>query len=160
VVVGGHAHVLQGHEPWLRGHIFYGMGNFLFWPPEAPQTSSGPWPRYVREVGVACCRVTNDEVSDVAVRHLIQEGLGLKWDETSRRKRKERKLSRHLLLSDRSFVMARRAEAFKVFQLFSRFHAMRQAGGFGSWFITRFSRVLRSAMRCSGIKFRPIGTKQ
>ena len=160
VVVGGHAHVLQGHEPWLHGHIFHGMGNFLFWPPEAPLTYSGPWPRYVREVGVACCRLTDGGVSDVAVRHLIQDGLALRWDETGRRKRKDVKLSRPLLLADRSFVLARRAEAFRVFQLLFRFHAMRQAGGFWSWFVTRFGRLIRSAMRSSGIKFRLSQTKQ
>jgi capsule synthesis protein PGA_cap len=145
VVVGCHAHVLQGHERWLGGYIFHGLGNFLFWPPGAPLENAGPWPRYVREVGVACCRLAGGEVRDVAVRHLVQDGLALRWDETPRRKRLERRLCRSLRLADRSFAWARRVEAFRAQHVLSRRHTMRQAGGFWPWLAERCRRVLRAA---------------
>ena len=145
VVVGCHAHVLQGHETWASGYIFHGMGNFLFWPPQSPLKQSGPWPRFVREVGVAGCRLAGGKVCDAALRHLVQDGLALRWDETPRRKRLERKLSRSLRLADRSFARARRFDAFYSGQLLSRFHAMRQAGGFWSWLAASCRRLLRAA---------------
>jgi len=146
VVVGCHAHVLQGHEPWSGGYIFHGMGNLLFWPPpQTPLEHSGPWPRYVREVGIACCLLAGGRVREIAVRHLIQEGLALRWDETAKRKRLERRLCRSLRLADRSFARARRVEAFYARHLLFRFHSMRQAGGFWSWLAARFRRMTSAA---------------
>jgi hypothetical protein len=143
--VGCHAHVLQGHEPWSGGYIFHGVGNFLFWPPCAPLEHPGPWPRYVREVGVVCCRLACGEVRDVEVRHLLQDGLALRWDETPRRKRLERRLCHSLHLADRSFVWTRRVEAFHARHVLFRLHSMRQAGGFWPWLTSRLRRLTSAA---------------
>lgn len=142
VVVGGHAHVLQGHEEWRGGHIFHGIGNFLFWPPGPLLEYRGPWPRYVREVGVACCRLADGAVRDVTVRHLIQEGLALRWDEGARRRRRERVLCGSLRLPDASFARARRIEALRARHVRFRLEAMRQAGGFWPWIAERARRVV------------------
>jgi hypothetical protein len=140
VVVGCHAHVLQGHEPWSSGYIFHGMGNFLFWPTASPLGFSAPWPRYVREVGVASCRLTRSGVRSAGIRHLVQEGLALRWDETAQRRRTERRLCRSLRMSDRSFALAGRIESFLARQVRFRIHAMRTAGGFLPWLVDGFRR--------------------
>jgi capsule synthesis protein PGA_cap len=148
VVVGCHAHVFQGHEPWSGGYIFHGVGNFLFWPPQSPQAPlkhPGPWPHYVRQVGVACCRLAVREVQDNRVLHLIQDGLALRPDESPRRRRTERKLCRSLCLTDRSFAWARHIDAFYVRHVLSRLHMVRQAGGFWSWLAERVRRAWRAA---------------
>lgn len=134
IVVGGHSHVLQGHERWGRGYIFHGMGNFVFWPSQRPLETTIPWPRFVREVGVACCRVDSAGVVDGSLRHLVQDGLALRWDETARRKRMERRLCRALRLSDAWFARARQAYAMHMRVQF-RLRAMRRAGGFWSWLL-------------------------
>jgi hypothetical protein len=144
VVVGGHAHVMQGHEQWEQGHIFHGVGNFLFWPPPRPLEWHGPWPRYVREVGVACCRLAGGAVECASVRHLVQEGLALRWDEARKRHRRERALCRYLRLSDAAFARARRVEAFRARHVLFRLHAIRQAGGFWPWIAERGRRVARA----------------
>jgi hypothetical protein len=143
VVVGGHPHVLQGHESWTAGYIFHGVGNFLFWPPKAPLDPSHPWPRYIREAGVASCRFTERGIRDIRIRHFVQDGLSLHLDQTPRRMRTERRLCRSLQLSDRSFARARRMEAFYTEQLLSRIHGMRQAGGFWPWMVARCLRKAR-----------------
>jgi hypothetical protein len=140
VVVGCHAHVLQGHEPWSSGYIFHGMGNFLFWPPCPPLGFSAPWPRYVREAGVASCRLTRTGVRDARIRHLVQEGLALRWDETPQRRRTERRLCRFLRISDSSFALAGHIESFLARQVRFRIHAIRTAGGFLSWLVEAFRR--------------------
>jgi len=143
VVVAGHAHVLQGHEAWNGGHIFHGIGNFLFWPPSPLLDYRGSWPRYVREVGVACCRLADDAVPrEVIVRHLVQEGLALRWDETPRRRRRERVLCGSLRLPEASFARARWIEALRTRHVRFRLHTIRQAGGFWPWVIERVRRIV------------------
>ena len=145
VVVGCHAHVLQGHEPWSGGYIFHGMGNLLFWPPpQTPLEHSGPWPRYVREVGIACCRLAGGKVREVTVRHLVQDGLALRWDETQNASDGAQAVS--LAPPGRSsFAWARRVEAFHTRHVLFRLHSMRQAGGFWSWLAARLRRKTSAA---------------
>jgi hypothetical protein len=142
VVIGGHAHVLQGHEPWRGGYVFHGIGNFLFCPPPPPLQWPRPWPRYVREVGVASCRLTEHAVLDVSVQPLVQEGLELRWDDTARRRGLERRRCRVLRLPDSAFARARRLETFSA-RLRFRLNSMRSAGGFWPWLVERFKRRLR-----------------
>jgi hypothetical protein len=142
IVVAGHAHVLQGHEAWNGGYIFHGIGNFLFWPPSPLLDYRGSWPRYVREVGVAGCRLADGTVREVSVRHLVQDGLALRWDETPRRRRRERVLCGSLRLPEASFVRARRIEALRTRDLRFKLQAIRQAGGLWPWAVERARRIV------------------
>jgi Bacterial capsule synthesis protein PGA_cap len=152
VVVGGHAHVFQGHERWRAGYIFHGTGNFLFWPPETPQACEGQWPRYVREVAVTCCRLSGVGVHDVEIRHLIQNGVQLQWDETGRRQRADRRLCLALRLSDHWFARLREFEASWIRRVRFAPYMMRQAGGLWPWTTAKIRRVLHkiSNLRISG----------
>jgi hypothetical protein len=148
VVVGCHTHVLQGHERWRDGYIFYGMGNFLFWPSRGLLEVPGPYPRYVREVGVASCRVRRGGVSDGSLHYLLQKGLSLHWDDASRRRRTDRRLSHRLTLSDIAFARARRLEEFYAKARF-RLHAVRLAGGMWPWISARYRRLTLSGGRAT-----------
>jgi hypothetical protein len=140
IVVGGHAHVLQGHEAWKGGHVFHGIGNFIFCPPPGSLQWPRQWPRYVREIGVASCRVTDGAVVDASVHPLVQEELELRWDDTPRRRRLERRLCRVLRLPDPAFARMRSLEAFMARQMRFRLHSIRSAGGFGPWLVAKCKR--------------------
>lgn len=99
VVVGHHAHCLQSHERYGDGHIFYGLGNFLFDRRYGGETRR-EWPRLAREVGVATTELRGSKVTGARLSHFRQQGLYLHPDDSSRRRRRERKLNRALRLTD------------------------------------------------------------
>ena len=112
VVVGGHTHCLQGHETWKHGHIFYGMGNFLFGPLGAPGRRGRPWPAYTRRGAVATCVLTRSGVESATMTHVFQDGLTLRLDPDDQRDRKQRRLNRKLSVSDKRLARIWRREAF------------------------------------------------
>jgi hypothetical protein len=99
IVACHHAHCLQGHEPWRDGHIFYGLGNFLF--DACFQGRPGVWPAMCRRVGVATTVVGQSGVHRAGLTFFVQEHLLLKPDGTPSRRRRQERLNRSLRSSDR-----------------------------------------------------------
>ena len=113
LVVGGHAHALQGDEQWADGHIFYSMGNFLFSPVSArPGKVFGYAVPLVRKVGVATCIVCDRKVVDRVWRFFsMDNGSGvLEPDDTPRRRKHQDKISRVLASPDRKLSRTGRWE--------------------------------------------------
>lgn len=106
VVACNHVHCLQGHEQWMDGHIFYGLGNFLF--DGCFFGRPGVWPKKCRRVGVATTEVSRARVSRADITFLFQKNLLLTGDNTPSRRRKQECLNRSVRLSD-----ARLARLFK-----------------------------------------------
>lgn len=93
-VVGHHAHCIQGHESWQNGHIFYGLGNFLF------DDVGGPWPQLSRRSAAATCVIGPRGVARAWMTHVYQNGITLEFDSRPSRAREETRLNRPLLLPD------------------------------------------------------------
>jgi hypothetical protein len=93
-VVGHHAHCIQGHESWQNGHIFYGLGNFLF------DDVGCPWPQLSRRSVAATCVVGPRGVAQARMTHVYQNGVTLEFDARPRRAREEARLNRPLSLPD------------------------------------------------------------
>ena len=69
IVIGHHPHVLQGHELYRDGHIFYSLGNFLF-----PVTKQADGARGVG--GVLSLSFTGHNLSNWSLRPLtLKDGL-------------------------------------------------------------------------------------
>jgi hypothetical protein len=113
VVVGHHAHCLHGNERWGRGHIFYGLGNFLFGEcGTAPGRAGEPWPKLSRQTAAAVCRLSTGQVQEARLCHLVQEDLVLRWDDTPARAGRQRRLCRGLRLPDKRYSRLWRREVF------------------------------------------------
>ena len=112
VVACHHAHCLQGHEQWGKGHIFYGLGNFLFDGCFCAKPGRF-WPRISRRVGVATTAVSRDGVVWADMHHFSQEGLLLRPDASDSRRQRQARLDRSVQLSDRR-LRRRFAWAFRV----------------------------------------------
>ncbi len=106
LVVGCHAHLVQGDERWKAGHIFYGLGNFLFSP---AFWSSGrsvfSWNKWSRSIGVAKCQLSAAGIKDTGWEFLYHErdDLALRWDNAPKKHRAHRRLCRPLAFSDSNF---------------------------------------------------------
>jgi poly-gamma-glutamate capsule biosynthesis protein CapA/YwtB (metallophosphatase superfamily) len=114
VLVGSHAHCLQGDEKRGSGHIFYGMGNFLFCPVmSGPGRMRRDWPELSRNVGVAGCELSSAGVEDVSWAFLHQQrgALTLQVDHRPRRSKMQRKISSVLARTDARLGRALRAES-------------------------------------------------
>lgn len=114
ILVGGHAHCLQGDEKWGSGHIFYGMGNFLFCPLMSGRRGiQRTWPELSRSIGLARCELSSTGVDDASWLFLHQgrHELELRIDQRPRRSRMQRKISRVLERSDAGLARALKAES-------------------------------------------------
>ena len=77
VVIGGHAHTVQGYERYKEGYIFYGLGNFFF--PNYDTTVSGKrftlnWPARSRWTIVPLFQVSHTEMLLQAVEFVVTGG--------------------------------------------------------------------------------------
>ncbi|MDP6415634.1 MAG: CapA family protein [Gammaproteobacteria bacterium] len=114
VFVGCHAHCLQGDEQWGSGHIFYGMGNFLFSPLlGSPGEILRSWPELSRSIGLARCKLSSRGVTDVSWLFLHQgrHDLTLQVDQRPRRAKMQRKISEVLKQSDTRLARSLRLES-------------------------------------------------
>lgn len=96
VVVGHHAHFLQGHEPWGNGHIFYGMGNFLF----GDSNPGRPLPDVAHRSAIAECVFDGSKCIQARLVHVRQQNHAVLRDPRPCRQREDRRLSRALGLPD------------------------------------------------------------
>ena len=129
VVVGSHAHCLQGDEQWGSGHIFYGMGNFLFSPVLTnPGAIRFGWPELFRSIGLAKCELSSSGVEDVSWLFLHQErrGLTLQVDQRPRRAKTQHEISKVLKQSDARLARSLRLES-KIIMPFRNY--LDQSGG-------------------------------
>lgn len=70
VVVCCHAHCLQGHEDWKAGHIFYGLGNFVF-----GDIDELAWPKLSLRTAVAGATISRNHRERILLKYLYQRGL-------------------------------------------------------------------------------------
>ena len=105
VVVGHHAHRLQGFERWRQGCIFYSLGNFAF-----GRVDGRPWPVVSRRSGVAECVVSSDGVGAARIVPLLQTGARVELDDRAYRRRLQRALNVPLGWPDGVYRMIRKAE--------------------------------------------------
>lgn len=96
LVIGAHAHCLQGHESWKEGHVFYGLGNFLFG--ELP--SGERWPEVSRRSAVAACVLRGSVVERVSLLRFRQDRLIVSADRRRSRLAEEKRLNNPLRLDD------------------------------------------------------------
>ena len=113
LVIGSHAHHLQGDEQRNSGHIFYSLGNFLFSPRGGDEGKIGDLrDRKWRSVGVPCCTLGASGVQSVQWSFFRQcdNELLLRPDNTSRRHRAQNRLSVALRMSDACLGMRYRID--------------------------------------------------
>ena len=113
LVVGGHAHALQGDEQWAGGHIFYSMGNFLFSPVlTTPGKAFGYTVPSSRKVGVATCTICDGKVVDRVWRFFSMDkgSVVLRPDDTPTRRKHQDRICRVLASSDKKLSRIRRWE--------------------------------------------------
>ena|GEM_PF-56315 len=133
IVVGHHAHRLQGDEPWSNGHIFYGLGNFLF----DDLGPDRPWPPVCRLSAVANCEVHDKTVSRAWLTHFRQIGTAVQPDDRPKRiRRHARRCNRPLRLSN---------SAYEVFWKWQRLRL--RVISRPCWFLQRSGGLVRAAWR-------------
>jgi hypothetical protein len=119
IVVGGHAHAVQGYERYKGGYIFYGLGNFFF--PDYATTVCGQrftlnWPARSRWSIVPLFQVTHTEMLLHAIECVVIRG-GLPQVSANRRfLRRLRRLSNPLNSAHyaRSIEMRRAIEKVRI----------------------------------------------
>lgn len=99
VVACHHAHRLQGHEQWRNGHIFYGLGNFIF-----GLEGDECWPFFTNSTAVACCTINDINVSDAKMIHLKQSEGSFSHSDPQESMDLEKRLNWPLKLSSRSYA--------------------------------------------------------
>ena len=95
VVVCHHSHRLQGHEQWLHGHIFYGLGNFMF-----GLDLGESWPLFTNPTAVAYCSINDDMVTNAGMIHFNQLAGQMTKPDPMKAYAMEKRLCRPLALSD------------------------------------------------------------
>lgn len=98
LVVCHHAHRLQGHEQWMHGHIFYGLGNFIFGPDDGES-----WPFFTNPTAIAYCQINDDFVSNAGLLHLSQSVGVMKKPPIRQSEKLESALNWPLNLSERVY---------------------------------------------------------
>lgn len=98
IVACHHAHRLQGHEQWKHGHIFYGLGNFIF-----GLEHNECWPFFTAPTAVAYCSIDNGEAYGAGLAHLTQFVGAFDRPDSKTAEKMERTLNFPLKFSDRAY---------------------------------------------------------
>ncbi len=98
IVACHHAHRLQGHEQWKHGHIFYGLGNFIF-----GLEHGECWPFFTAPTAIAYCSLSNGQVYGAGLFHLIQSTAVFSRPDRTKAEKSERALNAPLKLSDQTY---------------------------------------------------------
>ncbi len=99
MVVCHHAHRLQGHEKWMHGHIFYGLGNFLF----GIGYRHYVWPFYTNATAVAFLEIVESGVQNAGLLHFEQVDTVFSRTDPKTARKFEEKLNWPLRLSDSQY---------------------------------------------------------
>lgn len=133
LVVGHHAHFLQGHEAWRNGYVFYGLGNFLF-DRIAPDH---PLPDAASLTAVATCDLRANGVVTGALTSLRLRSLLLEPDNRRIRSRTEARLNSALSLPDERYASVLRREQIRYRLMIVRYRLERDGLLVGTWRICR-----------------------
>ncbi len=98
VVMFDHAHCLQPHEAWRNGHIFYGLGNFIF-----GTVPGQDWPDRAYRTAVVKIVISAGRVDEVHLRHLYLSSHIPDWDSSRSRARAQRRLDFCIRRPDRTY---------------------------------------------------------
>ena len=93
VVACYHPHRLQGYERYGRGCIFYGLGNLI-------AGNIYPWPRFTEPTVAVTCDLSDGQVLDLRIQHLLLRRGRLELDQKERGNRMYRRHNRKIAVPD------------------------------------------------------------
>ena len=125
VVVCHHSHCLQSCESWGKGHIFYGLGNFIF-----GDVDGKDWPEISSWAAVAIALVSSNKVEDANLKYLYQRDLILEWDRRESRRRMQNRLNLYVKFKPRLYGFVFRCELFYQKVILAYFRFIKRSGGF------------------------------
>lgn len=144
VVVIEHAHCLQPHEDWRDGHIFYGLGNFIF-----GNILGEKWPALAYCTAMAYIEVNRGRVERVHFNYLCRRNSILDWDDRKSRFCSHKRLNFCIHFSDRVYRVLYGWEKYFLLEIIAYFQFIKKSGGIiPSLFRIRkrhFSKILRAA---------------
>lgn len=143
VVVFDHAHCLRPHENWRDGHIFYGLGNFIF-----GDVSGQEWPDLAYSTAMANIEISPKRVEGVRLDYLYRENNIPVRDNRKSRSRSQKRLNFYICFSDRVYCVLYMWEKFYQTIIISSFQFVRKSGGIIPSLLRirrrHFSKVLRA----------------
>jgi hypothetical protein len=123
-VVLDHAHCLQSHEDWRDGHVFYGLGNFIF-----GDIRGQKWPDLARRTAMANIEISPKCVEEVRFDYLCQKNNMPDWDNRKSRIRHHRQLSSCVRFPDRTYRLLYELERFFQLEIVACFLFIEKSGG-------------------------------
>ena len=124
VVVIDHAHCLQPHEDWRHGHIFYGLGNFIF-----GEGFGQKWPNLARHTAMATIEVASGRVENVRLDYLCQKNCIPEWDNRKSRSRSQKCLNFCIRSPDWIYDIIYELEKFFQLEIVAGLQFIKKSGG-------------------------------
>ena len=124
VVVFDHAHCLHPREDWRAGHIFYGLGNFIFG--DIPGQN---WPDLAYRTAVANITLSRSTVESVRLDNLYRKDCIPVWDDRKSRLRSQKRLNHCIRLSDSIYSILYSWEKLSQLTMVAAVQFIRRSGG-------------------------------
>ena len=124
VVVFDHAHCLQPHEHWRDGHIFYGLGNFIF-----GSVPGETWPDLPFRTAIANVAVSPKRVEEVHLDYRYRENIMPVRDNRKSRSRSQKRLNFCIRSPDWIYGIIYELERFYQHQIVAGFLFIKKCGG-------------------------------
>jgi len=124
VVVFDHAHCLQPHEDWCDGHIFYGLGNFVF-----GDLPGKKWSSLACRTAMANIEISRECVEKTWLAYMCSENGIPNWDKRKSRSRSQELLNFYIHFSDRVYRILYGWEKFYQSEIAPCFLFIKKSGG-------------------------------
>ena len=145
VVVFDHVHCLGPHETWKDGHIFYGLGNFIF-----GSVPGKEWPALACRTAMATIEVSPGRVRKVHLDYLRQKDSLLIWDNRKSRSQSQKRMNFYISFPNSLYSVLYKWERLYQGIIIAYFQFVRKSGGiipslFGMR-MRHFSKILRTVI--------------
>ena len=124
VVFFDHAHTLQPHEQWGNGHIFYGIGIFLFG--NLPEED---WPDLASRTAIANIEISPKRVESVCLDYRYRDYILPVLDNRKSRSRSQKILNFCVRFPDWAYSVIYKLDKFYQHQIVAGFLFIKKCGG-------------------------------